>query len=896
MVRDVKRTFASGELAPAFAARSDLAEYHSGAKTLTNFLVRASGGAYSRPGTGYLGASTATSIFVPFVFSIVQAYLLEFVEVDTDKLWSAMHMRVWKDDQLVGYPFGSTNNRNIRTTGYTWTASAAGNNIYYLVPTGWGGYPTSGPPEPVGVFENGVAMTRNSVAYLAAGEWGFGNYQSESLFDVIYVRLTDEVDPDTKADGYLTESTAVNVNTTYTLSQLSAATWTQSADKLYIAGPDLPVLEITRTSDTDWTSTPLDSTTKNSNSFLNTTPTATYSTTASTNTRAVSYALAAVDSNGREYLTNTATISTLVDKPIAVGEYVTITFDQASGKITDKWRIYKAYNDSRAFGLIGEVEGVDTTEGLIQLTFQDNDYEPDQTQRPLTQAYFNGFAQDSDNPALIDIYQQRMILARSDNAPTTITASRPNEFEDYTYRTVLQADDAVQATLAGQQINAFRHMVVMRSILLFTDANVWAFGGDRLGGPLSALSFGFSLQDNHGADASLKPLIIGNSCLYLERGAKTVRELRFSWENQVYASRVISVLGEHLLEDRRPISWAYQSGPNIAWAACDDGKVLALQFEPEANVLAWTLCEAEGHVVGIASLPQIGGDDALYWQVKYANSGTDEYTLERVQVRLEDKANPLGSWCLDSAKRYRSRGNVAGITTSTTQVVVRIELGTSPGYQVGDIVLLDGMTGAEDGNKLYGQVTNTGAFTVTVKNRDGSDLDSSGWSAWESGGYLYKCAKTFRLLEHLEGETVYVQADGNVLTATVANASITLEQEYGNVIVGRRFTARLEPLGFEAQGQDGSTLGREANLSSITLKLYRTGAGWKIGPDEDNLVEPPVRTDEDWNEATELYTGSITSRTLANWATNDGAFVLIQDQPVPIEVLAVIPDVEYGGV
>src|SRR5882672_5125547 len=82
MRQDVQlSSFAAGELSPRMRGRSDHAKYYIGADTVLNYVNLPQGGATRRPGTAY-SASTYDQAnrpqLVPFIFSTVQAYMLEF--------------------------------------------------------------------------------------------------------------------------------------------------------------------------------------------------------------------------------------------------------------------------------------------------------------------------------------------------------------------------------------------------------------------------------------------------------------------------------------------------------------------------------------------------------------------------------------------------------------------------------------------------------------------------------------------------------------------------------------------------------------------------------------------------------------------------------------------------
>lgn len=73
--------FTAGELSPRMKGRVDVSKYYNGCETLLNFVVMPQGGVTRRPGTMYVVAAAnqaSASRLIPFVFSTVQAYQIEF--------------------------------------------------------------------------------------------------------------------------------------------------------------------------------------------------------------------------------------------------------------------------------------------------------------------------------------------------------------------------------------------------------------------------------------------------------------------------------------------------------------------------------------------------------------------------------------------------------------------------------------------------------------------------------------------------------------------------------------------------------------------------------------------------------------------------------------------------
>lgn len=150
-------------------------------------------------------------------------------------------------------------------------------------------------------------------------------------------------------------------------------------------------------------------------------------------------------------------------------------------------------------------------------------------------------------------------------------------------------------------------------------------------------------------------------------------------------------------------------------------------------------------------------------------------------------------------------------------------------------------------------------------------------------------------LSHLEGQTVAVLADGNVVRGlVVTGGSITLPNEASRIHVGLPMVASLQTLDLDL-GQVpglGSVQGRQKSVSEVTLRVENTRGIW-VGPDLDKLVEYKQRSTEAWNEAIKLYTGDISITPEWDWNTH-GSMWVRQNDPLPMTILAIMPDVTLG--
>jgi hypothetical protein len=156
-------------------------------------------------------------------------------------------------------------------------------------------------------------------------------------------------------------------------------------------------------------------------------------------------------------------------------------------------------------------------------------------------------------------------------------------------------------------------------------------------------------------------------------------------------------------------------------------------------------------------------------------------------------------------------------------------------------------------------------------------------------------ATTISGLDHLEGETVNILADGAVHPqCTVTGGSITLDVEASVVQVGLPITADLQTLPIAAPRRDGS-FGQShvKNVNKAWLRVYRS-SGIFVGPAFDKLREVKQRTSEDYGTPPALKSEELSINLTPAWG--DGGQVCVrQSDPLPLTVVCLTVEVELGG-
>lgn len=162
-------------------------------------------------------------------------------------------------------------------------------------------------------------------------------------------------------------------------------------------------------------------------------------------------------------------------------------------------------------------------------------------------------------------------------------------------------------------------------------------------------------------------------------------------------------------------------------------------------------------------------------------------------------------------------------------------------------------------------------------------------------GMTYSGAPTMEIsgLDHLEGETVQVLADGGTHPdCVVTGGKIVLQRATSKAQIGYIFPARLSPMLIDAGAREGTAQGKRKIIKEVIVRVLRT-LGGKVGRDEDHLED--ILSDRDpaqpMNTPMPLKSVDVLVDFPGNFDTT-GDMLFVGDGPFPSTVLAIIPRVE----
>jgi len=921
MVKLVQPSFASGEIAPRLYGRVDISKYAIALRTAKNAIVYPSGGIANRPGTKFVGPAKAHSTnvrLIPFEASSSDTYALEF---------SNLAMRPIR------------NGGHVLETAKTISGATSANPV--VITANSHGYSNG---DEVRITEV-VGMTQlNQNRYLVSNKTT-NTFELQSQATGVNVNGS-------AFTSYSSAGKAERVHTVvtpYAHGDLAELKYAQSGDVLTLVHPSYDVRELSRTGHTTWSlTTPTfepqitfptglsaspatggsinfaykvvavaEDTLEQSLPGIVSTVALTAATQANpcvitSNSHALNngdtihiaavvgmtelndrrfvvankttntFELRGEDSTGHTAYTSGGTFArdftSANSAAMSTTNTITISWTAVAG--AEKYDIFK--EDNGIYGFIGSSTSTE---------FTDDNVDPDLTDTPPQQK--NPFFGDNNKPSCVSYYQQRRVFGNTNNKPDTIFYTQTGNQSNFNVSSPSRDDDAITAALSALQLNEIRHFVPQSDLLCLTSGAEWKInaGSDVA---FSASTIRQNPQTYIGS-SHVPPLICGGAVLYVQDRGSMVRNLGYTLESDSYSGGDLTILSSHLFEDKTVKEWGYQQIPHsVVWVARSDGAMLTLTYNKEQEVVAWTRHDTLGSYKSVCSVPESSDvEDAVYCVVERTVNGNTVQYVERVHTRYFDDVRD--AFFVDSGLSLDNPVTITGATSANPVVVTA----ASHGFENGDEVdISDVTTGVNSAGAATGMSQiNDLRFTVANKTTNTfelSGINGSAFTAYTSGGEVRKAVTSISGLDHLEGETLACLADGNVVAGlTVSSGAVTLSRAASRVHMGLGYTTDLETLDLNYTSKAGTIQGRLKKVSKVILRFEDTRGGF-VGPDADNLVEMKQREFELLGQPTQLITGDREVVITPDW--NTGARIFIrQTDPLPLTLLAVVPDVAVGG-
>lgn len=887
-------SFASGEIAPELYGRVDQELYYIGLRTCRNFIVRQYGGVSNRPGTKFVAECkkhNKKTRLIPFQFNEIQTYILEFGD---------QYMRVIKDGGEV-LEAAKTISGITKANPAVVTANSHG-------------------------FNNGDDVYISGV--LGMTEVNGRTFRVANITTNTF-ELQDYLGNNINSSSYTTYSSAGTVSRIYTLATpwtedvLFELNYAQSNDVLTVVHPDYFPRDITRTAHDNWTLS-LFANKEGPFKTLNSTATTVYSN-AATGSVTITASASIFDSGmvgELFYIEQKANDSTARWE---VGKSIT------SGNIRRAGSHYYEAQNSATTGTVrpdhteGEATDGDAGVrwkylhsgfGVVQITSYSSGTSVGATVIKQLPANVVGSGNATDiwaksawsaadgYPAAVAYHKQRFCFGGTIQQPNGLWLSGISARTFFGKSNPILDDEAITMLLDTTQVNAIRHMLPLSELVVLTSASEQAINGpDDL---ILATDPPVSRVQGYTGASTVIPIIVGNTALFVQDMGSVIRSLAYNLDTDGFTGIDLSARSPHLFRSKTVLDWAFQRHPlSVIWAVMSDGSLNGFTFMEEQKVYAWHKHDTDGLFESVATIRE-GNETACYLIVKRTIGANTVRYVERFQPRYFETVRDAKFQ--DSALSYDGRNyteDSLGNKVAKTSTTITISGGTTwdepetltltasaslfVASDVGDQVVFWYKDGTVDIRlpltiTAYTSGTQVSAIPkklVPVSHRSTAKTD------WEIA------RDVFRPLYHLEGKTVSILADGNIVEGvTVASGAATIPTPAAVVHIGLGFTSQLETL--DMSGPQGQLKVKSVNVPRVFLSVQESRAVFVGINGFDNVKEIKQRQPSiGYDAAIPAETIVFEVQTNSSWS-NKGRICVQQTRPLPVSILNITPEVEIG--
>lgn len=836
--------FAAGELSPKVRGRFDLPIYFNGSERQKNFISETQGPARFRTGSRFVNHSRLNNIanFIPFQFNDEQSYELEFSE---------NFMRIFTDEGFV------TNTDKVITDITQANPGVVTSNSH--------GYANGDE-----VFiSTVVGMTEvNGKTFIVAG-------QAANTF-----QLTDVDGNNVNTSGFTayasagTAASIVEVATPYLEADLFELKFDQNADTMYLSHPNYEPRKLTRTSNTAWT----------------------------------------------------LAIYARTSDPFTSEKVITGITQANPGVVTS---VAHGFSDGDLV-IIENVVGMTEMNGILVTvtdkaadTFKLHDRDGTAISTSGFTAYDSAGTISNQNllPSTVGFYEGRLAFGFAGATPEKIWISRAPttagvaRYDDFTSGT--NADDAIITVLTPQsgKVNKVQWFAgTNRLLAIGTFGDVTKLTGSPEDEAIAPGATSAKSAAPYGCD-NVMPIKRGNTIIYVQQGGLVVRSFEFDLLSDTFQAADRNLVSDHITESGVK-QLAFQNGrPDILWAVRNDGVLLGLTFKSKEDVSGWhrhILGGTDVKVLSVGVIPQSAALDQVWVVVERTiNSLTrrsieffedDPVWVERIDFftdTTEGSANDTSfrnrifeqqkdGIYVDSALTYDGSAQSGTMTPSAitgSSIDFTSSVAVFVAGDVGREIWIKSTTGAEEGRAEITAFTSTTVVVCTVKK------DFINTNAIAAGNW-YLTTNSISGLDHLEGETVTIIADGgDHADKTVSSGAVTLDAQFSKVHVGLGYVGLIKSMSLEAGSAAGPGQTKFKNINRLNVKFINT-LGARVGTDVFNMVNVVFRSSaDDTNRPPPLFSGSR----LIPYPDKVGIekhVIIEQRKPLPCTVQMIVPHID----
>jgi len=444
-------------------------------------------------------------------------------------------------------------------------------------------------------------------------------------------------------------------------------------------------------------------------------------------------------------------------------------------------------------------------------------------------------------------------------------------------------------TIGSGRLDEIRWMVPQHSLIIGTSGSEWALEAESDNKPVTPSSFSLRRKTTYGSSSSVQGVLVNSAILFVMRQGRKVREFVYQFESQDYVAPDLTVLAEHITEGGI-VGAAYQQQPdNNLLAIRTDGTMIPMTYERDQDVTGWQRWNSDYFTFeSVAVLSRDNDEDAVYVSCQV---GDKRY------VGIMDNRE----WGTDIATEWAGSDfySVTDVTTIGQDVITGLD--HLEGFLVD--ITRDGMVEPQQtvaSNQVTLQTPFSPPITVSGTSTDADGvyeqgLDTNGKVSYTKDGYwIYWDNVDKWLITETAGSTTLdfiTNSDDSPPKTGWDGGAILDYTASSRIVIGLPYTSTMAPMYIEPNSQFVQPMGKHKGLFKAVIRFKDTIHA-KVGQTLDKLQTISFRSTTDFLDTqVDLFNGEKKINFDNRYELLHTCYV-VQDKPLPITVVAMIPSLE----
>ena len=274
----------------------------------------------------------------------------------------------------------------------------------------------------------------------------------------------------------------------------------------------------------------------------------------------------------------------------------------------------------------------------------------------LETGYENAWSNTRGWPKAVTFHEGRLWMAGSRSLPSTVWASRVNEFFNFDKGEGLD-DAGLEATISTSTLNSITDIFSGRDLQIFTTGGEFYIPQANLD-PITPTNFIVKIATRNGSKADVPIVGVDSGTLFIQRKGKSLNELAFTDTELAYNTSTVSLLSGHLFKTPKDMAirraTSTDESDRLMIVNGDDGSMIVFSLLRSQEVTAPAKFTTDGQFLAV------GVDiDTIYAVVKRTVNSVAQYFVEYFDSTLH----------LDSAIQASGVASTATVSHLNTEPV-----------------------------------------------------------------------------------------------------------------------------------------------------------------------------------------------------------------------------------